>query len=253
MIRFLKVLTILPFIAFAQAQANETLDAHLANAEAGNAEAAFLAAEMLFNGTGVEKDIVKAINLYKQAVEGGHYAAGWPLGKINTSPMVAEINMDYVKELLTFATTDPEGGVHAMEAAFFLAQIHIGEGADNPTIYKWLEIAADYGHAEAAADVGLQYFTGGKLEKDPAKANKYIGMAARRGHAVSQFNYGLVFNQGVGVRKDNVKALTWFIVAANTDAKMDNGSIANFRKGLPPSQVKIAEEEAEKIITRLSR
>ena len=76
-------------------------------------------------------------------------------------------------------------------------------------------------------------------------------MAARRGHGASQYNYAVMHNQGAWTPKDNVKALTWFIVAADTDAKFDNVvTIEKFEKGLTASEVAKAKQDAKDIIAR---
>lgn len=167
--------------------------------------------------------------------------------------MVEKPDMPYVQEMLEFAATDDAGGEHVKEAAYFLAQIHIGFKTDNTTIYKWLELAADNGHTQAAGDVGFQYYSGSKIAKDPMKAFRYTQIAARGGHAVSQFNLGLMYNQGVGIRQNNQTALTWFIIAAKSDPKTDNGTIATFTKGLPADQVKKAQAQAERLFARYNR
>lgn len=231
--------------------AQNSLDELINLSNEGDAEATYKAAKMLHDGNRVEKDIARAIELYKQAAAQNYYSAGLPLGRIYSSQMVFEIDMEYTKEMLQFAASDPEGGDHVMEAAYFLAQIYIGEKAGNRTVYKWLELAADNGHPAAAADVAYQYFSGRKLTKDLAKAYKYSGMAARRGHGASQYNYAVMHNQGAGTPKDNVKALTWFIVAADTDARFDNVvTIEKFEKGLTASEVAKAKQDAKDIIAR---
>ena len=77
-------------------------------------------------------------------------------------------------------------------------------------------------------------------------------MAARRGHGASQYNYAVMHNQGAGTKKDNVKALTWFIVAAKTDKRFDNGTIEQFENGLTASQVAKAKSDAQDILSRIS-
>ncbi|MDG1708192.1 MAG: tetratricopeptide repeat protein [Emcibacteraceae bacterium] len=257
------LIAFLPFTAFANVdsantlyqsgQFQEALIEYQSAANQGDAMAAYLAAKMLHTHASIEHNYADAITLYKQAAEGGIREAGLPLGKIYSSPMVPTPDMPYVQEMLEFAATDPLGGEHVMEAAYFLAQIHIGFKSDNTTIYKWLELAADNGHVDAAADVGYQYYSGAKMAKKPMKAFRYTQIAARGGHAVSQYNLGLMHNQGVGIRKNNETALTWFMIAAKTDPKTDNGTIANFKLGLPAAQFKKAEVQAERLFSRYNR
>lgn len=252
------LLTFLIFISFniTSYAASDRLAQYIKEADTGNGEAAYLAAKIYHQGSTDLRNYPEAVKLYKLAVTGGERRAGFPLGKIYSSQLVAKPDMPYAIEMLEFSATDDTGGEHVMEAAYFLAQIHIGgKDAPNhvPTIYKWLEIAATNGHAGAAADVGYQYYSGTKIEKDRAKALKFTRMAAMRGHAPSQYNMGIFYNSGVGTRVDNAKALAWFIIAKETDPKTDNGSIANFKKAMPASQKKKAEAEAARLRTRLSR
>lgn len=244
----LLVITLILSLTASLSFAQDTLDDLLALSNDGDGAATYKAAKILHDGNQVEQDIPRAIELYKKAVVENYYPAGLPLGRIYSSKMVFQIDMDYTKEMLQFAASDPNGGEHVKEAAYFLAQIYIGDKTDNRTIYKWLELAANNGHPGAAADVGYQYFSGQKLKKDPAKAYKYSGTAARRGHGASQYNYAVMHNQGAGTTKDNVAALTWFIVAADTDNRFDNGTVEKFENGLTASQVAKAKRDAKEII-----
>lgn len=246
----LLVITLLLSLSTSLSIAQTSLDELITLSNDGDGAATYNAAKMLHDGTQVERDIPRAIELYKKAAAENYYPAGLPLGRIYSSQMVFEIDMDYTKEMLQFAASDPQGGDHVKDAAYFLAQIYIGDKAGNRTIYKWLELAADNGHPGAAADVGYQYFSGQKLRKDPTKAYKYSGMAANLGHGASQYNFAVMHNQGAGTAKDNVAALTWFMVAADTDKRFDNGTVEKFENGLTASQVAKAKRDAKEIIAR---
>lgn len=246
----LLAITLILSLSVSLSFAQNSFDDLMKQSENGDSSATYQAAKMLHDGNVVERDIPRAIELYKKAAAENYHPAGLPLGRIYSSQMVFEIDMDYTKEMLEFAASDPVGGEHVREAAYFLAQIHIGDKAGNSTIYKWLELAADNGHPGAAADVGYQYFSGQKLKKNPAKAYKYSGMAAKSGHGASQYNFAVMHNQGAGTSKDNVAALTWFIVAADTDKRFDNGTVEKFENGLTASQVAKAKRDAKEIISQ---
>lgn len=226
-------------------------------AEAGDAESAYLAANMYRSGKSGKINFHEAIRLYNLALNGGLNKAGLGLGRIYSSERNIRIDMMRAVGYLEIAALDPAGGETAAEAAFFLAQIFRGNSPSVPvgeaTAFKWLEVAAENDHPDAAAEVGLSYYSGGKVAKNPAKAFRFVRAAAVRDHAIAQFNMGLFYYQGIGTRADPIKALAWFMLAKNTDPATDNGTIDNFKAAMTASQNKAALVEYERIKIRQSQ
>ncbi len=235
-----------------QANTERALNWYNRAAEAGHMEAAYQTASMFMNGDVVMTNYREAARLYELALEGGVLKAGLPLGRIYTTNATGNVDMPKAVTALEKAALDPEGGDHARDAAYFLSQILIAENPgiaiDEAAALRWRMIAAEQGHTVASGDVGLRYYNGDGVEKNPDKALKFITVAAESGDAAAQFNLGLFHYQGVGTEVDYAKALTWFIVAANTDPATDNGTIDQFKTALPAGQVAAAEAEAQKII-----
>lgn len=221
-------------------------------AEAGHLDAAYQTATLFMDGEVVITNYREAARLFELALEGGVYKAGLPLGRLYTTNATGSVDMPRAVEKLEKAALDPAGGDHVADAAYFLSQIFIannpGLEIDVSTALKWRTIAAENGHIPAAADMGLRYFNGDGVAKNPDKAMLLITAAANRGHAASQFNLGLFHYQGVGTDVNYSKALTWFIVAKNTDPTTDNGTIEQFRSALTSEQVAAAEAAATQII-----
>lgn len=226
-------------------------------AESGDAEAAYLAANMHRSGKSGKINFHEAIRLYTLALDSGLNKAGLGLGLIYSNERNITIDMMRAVGYLEIAALDPAGGETAAEAAFFLAQIFRGNSPSVPVgeaaALKWLEVAAENDHPDAAAEVGLNYYSGRKVKKDPAKAFRFVRAAAIRGHAIAQFNLGLFYYQGTGTRADPIKALAWFMLAKDTDPATDNGTVNNFKAAMTASKNKSAFAEYERIKIRQSR
>jgi TPR repeat protein len=78
-----------------------------------------------------------------------------------------------------------------------------------------LRAKADNGDAEAQVDLGLNYFLGLGLAKDPNEALKWFRKAADQGNANAQGLIGAMYAQGVTVPKDLAVAAKWFRMAAD--------------------------------------
>lgn len=77
------------------------------------------------------------------------------------------------------------------------------------------EKAADEGNTIAMNNLGRMYLTGEKIPKDETKAFKWLGMAAIQGDAEAKYNIGVMYLNGTGCEKDETQALYMFEQAAN--------------------------------------
>ena len=79
------------------------------------------------------------------------------------------------------------------------------------TIYKSL---AETGHVMAQYRLGLCYFHGSGIMRDPAKAFEYYHKAADQGYVDAQLNLGYCYSNGIGIAQDYEKAFEWYHKAA---------------------------------------
>ena len=93
----LLVITLLLALSTSLSIAQTSLDELIPLSNDGDGSATYNAAKMLHDGNQVERDIPRAIELYKKAAAENYYPAGLPLGRIYSSQMVFEIDMDYTK------------------------------------------------------------------------------------------------------------------------------------------------------------
>jgi TPR repeat protein len=87
-----------------------------------------------------------------------------------------------------------------------------GEGVpkDDEEAARWYRKAADQGHADAQAKLGLMYYTGvGVIPrgKDYREAIHWFRKAADQGHADAQFSIGVICDERDGAKEYE---LTWF-------------------------------------------
>ena len=91
--------------------------------------------------------------------------------------------------------------------------------ANNNDAVFWIRFAAERGHAEAQANLGIMYAQGSKgLEKNMTEALKWFELAAKEGNPMAQYNAAVCYLHGHGTipvsHKDEVKAMSLYHVAA---------------------------------------
>ncbi|MBM3878097.1 MAG: sel1 repeat family protein [Verrucomicrobia bacterium] len=89
-----------------------------------------------------------------------------------------------------------------------------GVDRDRAEAVKYFQLAADAGHARAAAFLGAAYRVGDGVAHDPVQTVKWFTVAAEQGHDLSQAILGSLYNTGECVEKNPVEAVKWFRAAA---------------------------------------
>jgi len=156
-------------------------------AEQGDAYAQFRLAEMYEYGKGVGENKAKAAEWYtKAASTEWSINPAWP------------------------------GRAHAMYELGWLAWNGWGDPKrkDKAMAAKYLQLAAERGHAAAQCWLGTMYFEGDAVPKDFAKAMEWHEKSAEQGHVVAQSSLGAMYEEGYGVPKNRAKAIEWFTKAA---------------------------------------
>jgi TPR repeat protein len=78
----------------------------------------------------------------------------------------------------------------------------------------WYRKAAKQGYARAQTNLGLRYEEGQGIEQDYKEAIKWYNKAAEQGHALAQTNLGIMYEEGQGVGQDYKEAVGWYRKAA---------------------------------------
>lgn len=78
----------------------------------------------------------------------------------------------------------------------------------------WWNKAAEQGHADAQYWLGLMYGNGEGVTKNFKQQLAWYTKAAKQGHADAQNNLGYMYAHGEGVAKDSAQAVSWYRKAA---------------------------------------
>ncbi|MCR9226809.1 MAG: serine/threonine-protein kinase [Flavobacteriaceae bacterium] len=218
----------------------KVLDQVKKQSDRGNPEAQNVYGLMELNGYAVEKDFVKAQDLFKTAAEQNHPAAienlailykadkkykeafemyekGRDLNRYSCYRGLAEMYRNG-----QFVTKDTikafELYTNAAEHRDMLSQYWLGKfyyhgiltEKDRLKAVQWYSKAADKGYLNAQNELGIIFFD----EKNYIEAGKWFQMAADKGNAFGSYNLGLLHYKGLGREKDIVEAKKWFQIAA---------------------------------------
>eukprot|EP00980_Cylindrotheca_fusiformis_P002229 scaffold517_cov119-Cylindrotheca_fusiformis.AAC.12 len=79
---------------------------------------------------------------------------------------------------------------------------------------NWFKEAAENGHVEAMAELGLCYELGCGLEQNDEEALDWYTKAANLGHVTSKYSVGEAFEEARGVPQSDEEACLWYYRAA---------------------------------------
>ncbi|CAL8124812.1 unnamed protein product [Orchesella dallaii] len=116
-----------------------------------------------------------------------------------------------------------------------------GETQNDAEAVRWFTKAVEAGNPEAMHSLGLCYYNGTGVGREPSKAYKVFLQAAQMspdtpgrttareknlGVTQAQFNLGLQFQHGIGVEQDYSEAIKWYEMAANNGDTYAPNSLA---------------------------
>ncbi len=197
----------------------EALEWARKSADQGNPFGQFQLAWFYDNDKILEKDTVKAEELYKAALpllrelaEKGNARAQCNLGYCYYWGYGVEENDEEAVKWYRLAA----------EQGYAVAQHHLGycyhEGngvaKDYNEAVKWYRLAAEQGDADAQCSLGECYDEGEGVAKDYNEAVKWYRLAAEQGDVTAQVYLGYCYENGNGVAKDYNEAVKWYRLAA---------------------------------------
>lgn len=195
--------------------AASSLDALVAEADAGNPRAQVLLGVIHTNGDfGFEQDLAEAARLYESAA-----ASGFAPAHVHLVPLYSDgrgVPRDPARALR-----------HARIAADFnipLAQAFAGSllssddgiTPDYRMALYYLRAAVSNGEPRAHCHLGLLYDAGEGVPSDERQALEHFRLCADSGFAMGQYLVGTYYEHGRGgVRADRAEAIYWYGLAAN--------------------------------------
>lgn len=91
---------------------------------------------------------------------------------------------------------------------------HHGVAVDVVAAAEWFKEAAENGHVEAMAELGLCYELGCGLAQNDEEALDWYTQAANLGHVTSKYSVGEAFEEARGVPQSDEEACLWYYRAA---------------------------------------
>ncbi|MCD8006182.1 MAG: sel1 repeat family protein [Oscillospiraceae bacterium] len=211
-------------------------------AEAGHPDGNYCLSTYYLNGTGVERDLEKALYYAKRAT-------GSSSGR--EKALVEHISNEIEKEKQEAEAKRQaeEKRKQAQETVRRLmtnAQTAYQNKDYNATI-KYLEPLLKAGISRAQCLMAQLYHLGNGVEKDDARAVQFYLLAAEKGDAVACHNLAMFYADGKGVEKDLDEALRWAEKAKAAGSDKADSTIAVIRKAISNRDAKeaIAKSEAE--------
>ncbi len=142
-----------------------------------------------------------------------------------TGPVPSEISADDLRKEAVNGSVDAQIG--------WARRLLHGHGVtrDPEAAFRWFNIAARSGDAEALNMVGRCYELGWGVAPDLREAAAWFGKAAASGHAWAEFNLASLYAQGRGVPADEKKALTLLVRSARRGNPKAMNMLGRFREG----------------------
>lgn len=166
-----------------------------------------------YNGEGVEKDFLKAINWTQKAAEVWYCGAQHNLGTYYQKGAQG-YPPDPTKALEWFEKAADQGYA---ESQFAVCKAYDSDkrlSIELEKAFKYCELAANQGHSEAQFYLGSMYEHGDGAKQSYEESAKWYLKAAEKGNLKAQYNLGVFYYQGKGVQKSHEKALYWWEMAA---------------------------------------
>ena len=96
---------------------------------------------------------------------------------------------------------------------FFLSMALVGSTLAQSSEFERIKQRAEQGNAVAQLNLGLLYFEGKDVSRNPAEAYKWFKLAANQGDPKAEYYLAVMYSQGDGVPQDNVKSFVWYELA----------------------------------------
>lgn len=179
-------------------------------AEAGDAAAQALVAEIHARGLGVPRNPKEAAKWYARAAEQGVPDAQMQYALMLLDGKLAARNRDKAFSLMRSAAQSGDA-----LAQFNFAQMLLESGADEKKAVEWYERAARAGLADAQYAMAQAHIhgTGGK-PRDEAASRRWLLRAARQNFDTAQLDLGTWLVEGRGGDADAKRGFSWLMRAA---------------------------------------
>lgn len=182
-------------------------------AKSGNREAQFAYSVKLLEGKDIEPNRQEGLKMLKAAADAGH-----PIALFNYATHLVDqrpTSATY-RKVLPFYERAAE--FHLADAYYALAKIY-GEGLatgieDRETSRKWLERAARAGVDTAQVELGIELLSQDPSPGDLVRAHGWFRIAANSGNVIARNRLAHSLFMGVGTKPSKVEGAMWHILAS---------------------------------------
>ena len=197
-------------------------------ATTGDPEEAVNLGVCLFEGSGVQRDRRRALELYRYGAALGQSAAWVNIGLMYKQGDV--LRRSWPKALACFRTAARLGKA---SACYQLAQYYETVAPDRAHFMRWLRLGARRGHAQSQLELGILYHNGNGVRRDWKRSALLYRRAADQNHGWAMCLLGLCCRDGEGVKEDKRTARWWFERAVKAGlAEKDSETVREARKAL---------------------
>jgi TPR repeat protein len=184
-------------------------------AQAGNAQAQVMLAQILMNGgKGVTKDVKTGMQWVRRSAEANNADAQIFLAQALLQGLHEQAK-DAAGAARWFERAAQAGDQRAMLPLAQMKLQGVGMPADPQGAVPWLEILAAANNAAAHEILGTMALQGNGMEKDYAKAARHLEIAVRQGDQSSAFVLGQLHLKGLGVAKNTEEGMRLISQSAN--------------------------------------
>ncbi|WP_411677858.1 MobP3 family relaxase [Caproicibacter sp.] len=202
--------------------------------------------QMLYTGTGTEKDAQAAVFYLEKSAQLGNVNAQYLLGKVcletgigNSAQAIAwmikaaeagnagaqyalgklyrdgnHVEKDILKAVSMFTAAAEQKNEYA---AYQLGRLYL-QGEDIPKkileAVKWLTLSSDLGNAYAGYDLAKLYLTADGIPKNVGEAIRLFTLSAEKKNEFAAYQLGKLYLQGEDVPKDVESAIRWLTASA---------------------------------------
>lgn len=213
-------------------------------AEQGIPEAQFQYALMLLDGKYVPKDVKQAHALMEAAAEAGNRLAQFNLAQLIIDREVDDAGM---ARAVSYYERAAKAGL--ADAQYAMAQIYLngfgGKKADLHQARNWLTLAARQNFDTAEVDLGTWLIEGRGGERDLRSGFNWIKRAADGGNVAAQNRLAKLYMNGLGTEPDSVLAGAWYILARRSG--LIDPEMEDFMAGLTNEEIKTSLERANRL------
>ena len=212
-------------------------------AERGDASAMFQYALLLMQGRDVPRDKVKADDFMRRAAEGGNASAQFNWAQLLVADNPGEKGLHLA---LPFYEKSAAQGI--ADSQYAVAQLYQSL-SDIPAEKKakareWLQRAAKAGFDTAQLDMGIWLVNGVGGERDYEKGFEWLRIAAMRGNVAAQNKLAHLYVNALGTRPNPVEAAKWYVLSRR--AGLSDLVLEDFYLGINEEQQKQAIDAANR-------